>query len=82
MNRILTPEVTDAITRVLKCGEVTHPGDEWKRVDAGVHFDHMLGHLEAATRGGVDEYSGELHLAHAITRGIMALHHVLTGGRI
>jgi hypothetical protein len=82
MNRILTPEVTDAITRVLKCGEVTHPGDEWKRVDAGVHFDHMLGHLEHATRGEIDADSGQPHLAHAITRGIMALHHVLTGGRI
>jgi hypothetical protein len=71
------------ILAVLRHGDKKHPGEEWRRYDAKLHFDCGQGHcvdsLTLPAKRNVwypnarEDESGRYHLAHAIVRLMFAL---------
>lgn len=59
------------VARVLEEGAVSHndpDGQNWRKIPLETHLNHVYFHLNAYQRGVI----GEDHLAHALTRMVMA----------
>ena len=72
------PAGFDALVRVLELGARKHNGGDLgvaPKWTAGACLAHAEAHIEAALSGGPcrDEETGELHLAHAAARLVMAV---------